>query len=261
MMRVEHIKPKMRARVYFALIAAILVALLTAVVTAVCMRVRPADAAGTAKITIHIYDPEHHYNVAGWIWMPSLDGAEYKISETAAAGEQFIKTYTYNNKPETNVARTMTVNVTEAQRIALNDGSAELGMLICGATGATQGEFWTRYQKETGDVTVNLKSLFGGNEAHVYYIRRDSTVYTDIEEAKNALNRVIGVRFTKLTASSTRIEFESAIPLVGTQVSVYKGNTELGTAVAEQRGEENARAMPNLTRSTAGTSILPPITY
>lgn len=252
MMRVEHIKPKMRARVYFALIAAILVALLTAVVTAVCMRVRPADAAGTAKITIHIYDPEQHYNVAGWIWMPSLDGAEYKISETAAADEQFKKTYTYNNKPETNVARTMTVNVTEAQRIALNDGSAELGMLICGATGATQGEFWTRYQKETGDVTVNLKSLFGGNEAHVYYIRRDSTVYTDIEEAKNALNRVIGVRFTKLTASSTRIEFESAIPLVGTQVSVYKGNTELGTAVAEQRGEEKCASYAEFNALNSG---------
>lgn len=239
MMRVEHIKPKRSGRAYLALVTAVIAALFATVAVALFLRPRTADAASGAKITIHIYDPEMNYDtIGGWIWLTGADGNEYNISASAAAGEQFKKTYAYNGGSETNVARTITVGVTEAQRAALNDGSAELGMLICGATGATAGEFWTRYQKETGNVTVKLTSMFSGDEAHVYYIRRDASAYTDIEEAKNALNRVIGVRFTELTATSTRIEFESAIPMAGTQVSVYKGDTEVGTAKAQQRGAE-----------------------
>ncbi|MDE6401915.1 MAG: hypothetical protein K2L54_04805, partial [Clostridiales bacterium] len=215
MMRVEHIKPKRTSgRAYFAMIAATLVALLATVIAAVFMRTQPASAAGGAKVTIHIFDPEQNYGtIGGWIWMTGADGNEYGISANASANEQFKTTYSYNGAQETNVARTITVSVTAAQRAALNDGTAEFCMLICCATGTTTGEFWARYQKETSDVTVKLTSLFTGDEAHIYYIRRDSAAYTDIEEAKNALNRVIGVRFRDLTATSVSIDFESAIPL------------------------------------------------
>ena len=176
-----------------------------------------AETGGT--VAIHVYDPSLGYGeLAGWVWLRGGSGTEYSISASAAAGEQFEK--------DGNAARTVTAQFSAAEITQLKAGT-QLGFLICSATGGSGDDFWSRYAKETSDVFVDISGSFDAdNKADVYYVRKDTEAYTDIEVAKMALEKITSARF----ASKTSVEFETSSALTrGANATLYAN----GEAVAQ----------------------------
>lgn len=176
-----------------------------------------AKAEGDRTVVLHVYDPNQEYaKLSGWFWLKNGKGAEVKISTSAAADEPFSKSYELNGSQVTNSARTFSVTYTEAQ---LNKQS-QIGFLVCHEEkGGSDEPFWRDYKKETADIFIETKNLeFVNNTAHVYYIRKDVIVYTDLEGAKMSLEKVTGAKFT----SKSTVEFESTSPVTDdTQVVLY----------------------------------------
>ena len=177
------------------------------------------------SVTIHVYDPSENYNsLACWVWINKGDDLVGEaISKTAASDEPFAK--------GANKAHTITADLTAAQVTALKDGK-QLGFLVCVPKSGSGTKFWDKYEKETSDVLVSIGEVFdANNHADVYYVRKDTSAYTDIEEARNALEKIISASFTTKTTTSVSVQFETTTTLnSNVKATLYDGDTLLSTA-------------------------------
>lgn len=219
-------------------IAAALIVALLAVAVGLIVRNRPAEAATNGTITIHVYDPQKDYrsNVYAWIWTDG-EGTACQISSSAASNEQFK----FSNDTYSNTAYTVKYNATAAEITKLNNGAVKLG-LIMGVLNGSVSNIWEgdNFKKDIDEnAFIDMTGAFGsGSAADVYYIRRDTTGYTKLQEAKEALNSVIGVRFSDVTSSGVKVVFSAARPLTGTTVDLYKNGVKVDTANAQQNGAD-----------------------
>lgn len=250
MMKTEQIKSKRTrtARLFVTTVAAVILA-------AVCVlfcRITPPVAETSGVVTVHVYDAQMQYSsLGGWFWIKGESGMESKLSSSAASDEPYYKSYTENGQTVTNRAHTFTVNLSADQITQLKNGKT-FGMLVCAATGngTATDDFWTRYTKETADIMLDLSVAFDTNNCvDVYYIRKDTAAYTDIEEAKMALEKVTGARFTQKTSSSVTVEFEATSPITdSTKVSVYNGEEIVATANARKSGTSSFAGVATFTQ-------------
>lgn len=232
----NRISAKARRVKYAVLVFIAVTVMLFASVFAVCRFVPTATAEGACTVTVHVYDPTSGYDsIAGWFWVKNGSGTEYQVSGVSS---EFEKSYESGGSTVTNKARTFTVNFNEADTAKLKSG-IPMGLLICKSTGGS-GEFWNRYEKETADVFVDLSAaLTDGNNANIYYIRKDTVAFTDIEGAKMALEKVTGARFTQKTSSYVTVEFETTSPIVnGTEVTIVNGKDTVATSTAQRGSSE-----------------------
>ncbi|MDE6029482.1 MAG: hypothetical protein K2F90_04085 [Clostridiales bacterium] len=215
------VKPAMgRSKITTALLAAViaLMALAVALFTGGARPTANAEVAGS--ITIHVYDTTGQYDkLAGWIWLKGGSGTEHPMSKTAADDEPFFK--------GDNKAHTMTFELTEKQLSSLK-GSAQLGFLVCVAKQGGSGTFWNRYEKEGADVFLSVADAFDeNNHADVYYVRKDLVAYTDIEEGRQAMEKIISANFIEKTASSITVQFEATTPQQsGLTAELYEGKVK-----------------------------------
>ena len=211
----KHVTPRTgRGNKVLTGLAAAAIALIVLFVSLFVVAPAPHAVAETeGSVTIHVYDLAENYSkLSAWVWLKGGSGVEYRVSATADSNEKFGKG---NNK-----AHTIQVPLTEKQVTALK-GSSQLGFLIC-VQKANSGTFWDRYEKETVDVFVPLKNAFdANNHADVYYVRKDTAAYTDIEEGLQALEKIISATFT----SKTEVRFETSTPLTNTvKASLFYGD-------------------------------------
>lgn len=220
-------KASIRNKVLTALGAAVIALLIFAVAFVSSGEKPVAHAETSGSVTIHVYDASENYgSLACWVWIDKgADLAGEAISGTAASDEQFGK--------GKNKAHTITANLTEAQVTSLKgEKPKKLGFLVCvPKSGGGGTKFWDKYDKETDDVLVSLADAFDeNNHADVYYVRKDATAYTDIEEASRLLEKIVSASFTTKTSSSVSVQFETSMSLTaGTTATLYDGDTLLGT--------------------------------
>ena len=223
-----------RSKILTAILAAAIALVVLAVSLFVIKPMPAANAESGGSVTIHVYDASQSYSsLAAWVWLDGGAGKEYKISSSAAKDEQFFKEYEDGGKTVKNAARTFDIPLTESQLASLKatDKSAKrLGFLICHSTGDSGTDFWKRYDKETSDVMVELATAFdSNNHADVYYVRKDATAYTDLEEALKTLEKIINARFTAKTAKTATVEFETTTPIKSSDKAYLKnGDKTLG---------------------------------
>lgn len=206
-----------------------------------------AVAESSSTVTIHVYDSLSQYDkIAGWFWVKGGSGKEHTISASPAADEQFAKTTVTDGVSTTNKAHTFTAEFSEGQTTQLKNGTP-LGMLVCNSKGASEGDFWNRYEKETPDVFVDISKAFdANNHADVYYVRKDNVAYTDIEEAKMALDKVTSARFVTKTSTSVTVAFEATATLRANVIAkIMNGETEVA----------RARISVNSSNKFAGTAV------
>ncbi|MDE5593454.1 MAG: hypothetical protein K2I75_05930, partial [Clostridiales bacterium] len=88
--------------------------------------------------------------------------------------------------------------------------------------------FWDRYEKEGADVFVSVADAFDeNNHADVYYVRKDLVAYTDIEEGRQAMEKIISANFTGKTGSGITVQFETTTPQKnGITAELYEGKTK-----------------------------------
>ncbi len=240
--KIENIKSK-RAVIALAIVVALIAVCLAWLIPSAQKTVPHADDAKT--LTIHVYDTNQEYSsLGGWVWIKGEDGKECAISASAAADEGFSKEYELNGQTVVNKAYTITATFTSTE---ISKASA-IGFLVCTSTGASSGSFWDRYVKETADVFISPTLFDGGNSVDVYYIRKDTVAYTNLEEAKMALEKVLSARFTGPNA----VEFEITSPLTSTTpVVLLSGDTEVKTV----------NAQPNPSNPFKGTASFTGITF
>ena len=214
----------------YAIVIALVIALILLSVAGIAGSHATASvshADDTKTLNIHVYDTTQDYgSLAAWVWLKNEDGNEFSMSTSPAPDEGFSKEYELNGSTVVNKAHTVTATFTSAQI----SKSAEIGFLICTKTGGSGAKFWDRYVKETVDVFIDTSLFDGVNTLDVYYIRKDSVVYTNLEEAKMALEKVLSARFINQSA----IEFEVTSPVTtSTTVALLSGETELLTVNAQ----------------------------
>ncbi len=205
-----------------------------------------AEAEGNRTITLHVYDTATEYDkLGGWFWLKGGDGVEVKISASPASDEGFQKSYELNGQTVVNKAHTFTVTYTQAELAK----TPEVGFLVCASKGGSGADFWDRYAKETADIFIDTSALFAsGDSADVYYIRKDTVVYTNLEDAKMALEKVISARFM----SQTAIEFEATSPITkDTKVVLYDGEKKI----------KEFTAKPDASNSFKGTISLSGVAF
>lgn len=211
---------------------AVVIALMAFAIGAATVRSAHAESAGS--VTIHVYDPAEKYaSLAGWVWLKGGSGVAYDMSKTAASNEPLFK--------DKNKAHTIEVPLTENQVASLK-GSSQLGFLVCVSTGKS-GTFWDKYEKENADVFVSLKDAFDeNNHADVYYVRKDTVAYTDIEEGLKALEKIINATFVSKAGSSLTVQFETTTKLAaGAKVTLYDGKDKLLSTVTLAAGDIDAQ--------------------
>ena len=216
-MRANNIKNIGRKwRVAAAAFVAILLAL---AISVLCYSAAPANADGGCTITIHVYDPAQEYGkLAGWIWVGGNSNEE-KLEQTPLTGEQFEK--------GGNVARPMQVTYGESDAQKLKSGAVKLGILIVIKKSDT-GSWDEKYDKEgLPDVMVDLSTAFdANNHADVYFVRKDTEAFTNIEDAKMALEKITSAKFTSKTAISYATTSELAD---NAKVTLYNGKDVVAT--------------------------------
>lgn len=215
MMRRMGIRMPLRSKIT-AVAAALIITLFSLVISLVCS-IPNVKAETSGTVTLHVYDPQQDYSgFAAWIWVKGAGGVEYNLQSTPLPDEGFSKSYETGGQTVTNTAHVFQLTFSEAQIVSLKSG-IDMGLLVCRSKGSSSGDFWARYEKETSDVFVSLKTAFDdNNHADVYYLRKDTVAYTNLEDAKMALEKVTGARFTEKTNSSVTIAFEATSPITAT---------------------------------------------
>ncbi len=223
-----------RSKILTTLLAAVIVLMIVAVAMFTGGARPTAHAESAGSITIHVYDTTGQYDkLAGWIWLKGGSGTEHPMSKTAAADEPFYK--------GDNKAHTMTFELTDKQLASLKNGSAQLGFLVCVAKSGGSGTFWNRYEKEGADVFVSVADAFDeNNHADVYYVRKDLVAYTDIEEGRQAMEKIISANFIAKTNSSISVQFEATTPQQnGITAELYEGATKIANSTSVTIDAEN----------------------
>lgn len=203
-----------------------------------------AIAETTGRVIVHVFDPAGEYSsLGGWFWVKGGSGFSEPISKEAASDEPFMK-------DNGNRARTFTVSFSATQ-IAQLKGGTPMGLLICTPTKTGSSDFWQVYSKETADIFVSLTDAFIDNVAHVYYLRKDNVAYTDIEEAKQALEKITNVRFSRKTETSTTVTFDATSPIKPTmQATLIEDTQELET-VNVKVGDSEFSGVATFTKLTS----------
>ncbi|MBD5131129.1 MAG: hypothetical protein HDT28_00825 [Clostridiales bacterium] len=177
-------------------------------------------------LTIHVYDPAQEYSkITGWVWIGNSSD-ERPFDAQPLEDEQF--------KKDDNVARAINIELTQREFEQLKNGT-KLGFLVVVKKAETGG--WdNKYDKESmGDCLVDLSDKFdANNHADVYFVRKDSDVYTNLEEAKMALEKIISAKFTNKT--SIWFEASSAIRN-GAKVTLTVNGDAVATANAKVNPE------------------------
>ncbi|MDE5561935.1 MAG: hypothetical protein K2J01_00015 [Clostridiales bacterium] len=201
-------------KLFSIIFTAIIALMLFAVSVFVVKPQQTAHAETGGTVTLHVYDPTQDYNnLAAWVWLKGGSGTEFNMTTTPADGEPFMKEYEQNGKTEQNISRRIEITFSASEMAELK-GGRNMGFLICVATGKSGDDFWTRYEKETSDVFVNMSTAFDeNNHADVYYVRKDTGAHTDLEEAIQTLEKITSARFTAKTATKVSIQFEVTTPL------------------------------------------------
>lgn len=210
-----------RSKILSTLLAAVilLVVLVVAMFTGGAQSTAHAEYAGS--ITIHVYDSANQYDkLAGWVWLKGGSGIEHEMTKTAAADEPFFK--------DANKAHTMTFYLNDKQFSALKGGQ-QLGFLVCVAKAGGKGTFWDRYEKEGADVFISVADAFDeNNHADVYYVRKDLLAYTNIEEAREAMEKIISANFIEKTSTGIKVQFEATTPQkAGVKAELYEGKDKI----------------------------------
>lgn len=200
-----------------ATFAAVLVALFALLIALLCYGSAPAVAAeGGCTVTIHVYDPAQEYGkLAGWVWVGS-DSAEWAMSKDAHTDEEFVK--------DGNAAHTIDITLNDATAAKLKSGT-RLGFLVV-VKKADSGDWNAKYDKENlPDVMIDLSAAFDeNNHADVYFVRKDTEAYTDLEEAIMAFEKITSAKFS----SKTGIYFEASSKLENNMdVVLYDGESEV----------------------------------
>ncbi len=215
--------------VFISLLAALVitVAALVGAILALNFRSKPkAVAASGGRITVHVFDPANEYNkLGGWFWVAGMNAHDVNIGKQPLADEQF--------KQGSNAAYPFVVNINDEEVEALRT-SKDFGMLINivknpSIVDATIGnKFDAKFTKETSDIFTTLKSAFDeNNHADIYYVRKDTVSFTDIEEAKKALEKVTSARFDSVNGKSVTVSFETTKVLTAnTTVQIFEGESE-----------------------------------
>jgi len=248
-MRNETVKHNVLRAVISAWIITIALAVTAVLTVLISPRRTAADAESGGTVMIHVYDPTAEYSsIAAWVWLKGSSGTGYELG-AADSGEQFVK--------DGNAARPVTVTLTAAQVTALKGGT-QLGLLICKSTGETTGEFWSKYEKETEDIFVDLSQSFDAdNRADVYYVRKDSVMFTALEDAKMSLEKVTSARFTEKTSEGTVVEFEASSKIAaGVSVKLYKQVLEEGATEPTETEVGTTTASPTVS-GFAATAVFP----
>ncbi|MDE7107273.1 MAG: hypothetical protein K2O39_03035 [Clostridiales bacterium] len=210
-----------KSKILTAFFAAVIMLMIFAVALFASGGQSTAHAEYAGSITIHVYDSSNKYDtLAGWIWLKGGSGTEHAMSKTAAADEPFFK--------GDNKAHTMTFELSDKQLASLQS-TAQLGFLVCVAKPGGKGTFWDRYEKEGADVFISVADAFDeNNHADVYYVRKDLVAYTDIEEGRQAMEKIISANFIEKTNSSIKVQFEATTPQKsGVTAELYEGKTKL----------------------------------
>lgn len=222
-------------RIYFkkdrnavkAVIATALAALLALLIAAVCYRSAPTVTAESGcTVTIHVYDPAQEYDtLAGWVWTVGGTSAEWKMSATARPNEQF--------KKDGNAAHTIDITFDTATAAKLKSGT-KLGFLVV-IKKSDSGDWNTKYDKENlPDIMMDLSAAFDeNNHADVYFVRKDTEAYTDLEEAIMAFEKITSAKFSSKTQiyfeASSKLESDMPVTLYDGETSVATGKTTVGT--------------------------------
>lgn len=211
----------------------ILISLIMAFVAVVCaltatlvMLNRKTAVAAGGSITIHVYDPSNKYDeIAGWIWVKSSGVNAHAIPLGKALEDE-------NYFLGDNKARPLEMKLEDKELSSLKAGN-ELGILINilkpGANLNSGLSFDDMFTKETQDVYLSLAGAFDENDhADVYYVRKDSVAYTNLEEAKVALKKIISARFTQVSGKTLSVSFTTTTTLnTSLKIKLFDGTTEL----------------------------------
>ncbi len=218
-----------RARAFISVVFAALIAL---VIMALAFAFRAsqepiAHAETGGSVTVHVYDTKAEYSkIGGWFWVKASDYSVPKKMGGVLPDEQF--------KKGDNTAHSVDVPLNEYSITKLKEGSA-FGMLILALKdspneSSTNFNDWFVKEGEQ-DVTVDLSKAFDeNNHADIYYVRKDKEAYTNIEDAKMALEKITSARFTAKTSAGVSVEFETTSAMTSkTAVSIMKGDETIAT--------------------------------
>lgn len=182
-----------------------------------------ADETGT--IYVHMYEANNDYSgVYLWSWVKGASGVASPLSATAAADEQYFnKDADPNNK-----AHTFKRDLSAAELKALKSGT-DFGILVCAGSGEWS---WNNYSKETVDVYTDVSTVFDENNvAHVYYMRKDTIAYNNLEEALQQFNKIVSGSFVSVSGKAVNVSFETTIQLDKTINAALLADGELATEV------------------------------
>ncbi len=213
------------AVVFAALIALVIVALSFAFRTAE-KPVSHAETSGT--VTVHVYDTKSEYDkIGGWFWIKGADFSLPKKVGGVLPNEQF--------KKGSNTAHSVDVPLSENWVAKLKDG-VTFGLLILAlkdSPNLSSKDFNDWFVKDgEQDIMVDLSQAFdANNHADIYYVRKDTEAYTNIEDAKMALEKITSARFTAKTSSSVSVGFETTTAMTSsTAVSLLNGTKTIATS-------------------------------
>lgn len=238
MMRTGRAMYSVRAKSFMLAALLLVIAALGAVVLLFRGSARSVVAESGGSVTIHVYDPTQSYaSLGAWVWLRGGSGKPYTdLSEMA--GEEFKK------EDLGNTAQSVTANFSAEEIIKFKNGTA-LGFLICTSKdGEGSATVWGKYKKETADVFVDIAQAFdSNNHADVYYLRKDNIAYTNVEDAKMALEKVTSARFIDKSSNAVAVEFEATSPITAaTDVEFYKNEKLAATTKAQPNSDNRFKA-------------------
>ena len=215
--------------IFVSLVATLAVVIASLIAALITLNHRTAVAASGGSITVHVYDPAGEYNkLGGWFWVKGGGKShDVSIGKEPLANEQFAE--------GDNAARPFEFTIDDTELTALKNGS-DFGMLVNIVKNANATQFDDKFIKETQDVFVTLKdALDENNHADVYYVRKDSVAYTNINDAKEALVKIVGARFDSVSGKNVTVSFETTKKLeTSTTVQIFNGEAEKALASVKQ---------------------------
>lgn len=211
-----------KARLIFISLIVALIAVVGALTASLIAINRKTAVAAGGSLTVHVYDPSNKYNeLGGWIWVKGsgVDAHDVPIGKVLEDEQYFLG----DNK-----ARPFELKLDEREVDSLKAGG-KLGILINFVKNPAGTSFDEKFTKETQDVYVSLTDAFdANNHADVYYVRKDTEAYTDLNKAKEALKKIVSARFTAVNGKNLTVAFTTTTTLnTSMEIKLFNGKDEL----------------------------------